>query len=241
MDMNLILWTGGMLFTLGIFATKVGLGLAYGGARRRVVVLTHVVYFALFTTTALICEPLVELIRPVLKSGPYIHILVAIILLVWGAHLLRNGHSTQHGGASVHSLALLIPCPVCFSAVVFSTWTALQITSMSPLLVGVGLGTSFILLASVLHASVRWRRQRADSRSSALALGWVMIAIGSYFLASMIVPGKIQKAKSVFETFNANNEQIGGAVDGTGVFVLLAGVAVLGYFLRRKETRYDQK
>lgn len=236
MDMSFTLWVGGMLFTLGVFATKVGLGLAYGGAKRRVVLLTHLVYFLLFVTAAVSCEPLVKTIKPILQSGPHIHALIAIVLLFWGIHLLRTGKTTRSQEVSAHSLALLIPCPVCFSAVVFSTWTALQITDMAPILVGAGLGISFVLMASILHLSVYWRRSESDPRASSVALGCVMLAIGGYFLASLVIPGQIHKARSVYATFNANNEQIGNEAGGTGVLILLLAVVIAGYVVRLKET-----
>lgn len=237
MDLNLLLWTGGMVFTLGIFATKVGLGLGYGGVRWRGALLTHIVYFGLFVVAALLCEPLMSVLRPILGAGPYLHSAAALILLGWGIHLLRGYHASHCSMSSAHALALLVPCPVCFSAVVFSTWTALEIVDMPPLLVGAGMGFVFAVMTSSLHLSVRWRSDSRDARSSSLALGFTMIAIGTYFLASLLIPARIEEAGRVYHTFAANNAEIGSGVSGGGVVVLLGVVAIAGYLMRGKANR----
>ncbi|MFP4027825.1 MAG: DUF2162 domain-containing protein [Candidatus Brocadiia bacterium] len=233
MDLSLSLWTGGMLFTLGIFATKVGLGLGFGGVRWRGTLLTHTVYIALFLIAALLSKPLTAALRPILQAGPYLHAMVALIMIGWGIHLFRGQHRIRDNSASSHSLLLLIPCPVCFSAVVLSTWTALEITGLPPLAVGVGLGLAFVLLSSVLHLSVKLRGNFERTRSSSVALALTMMAIGAYFLASLILPAKIEQARSAYRTFTANNARISSS-GGTGVVFLLFAVLLAGYLTRKK-------
>jgi predicted transporter len=240
MDLSLTLWIGGMMFTLGVFATKVGLGLGFGRVDWRGVLATHLGYVALFLLAAVLAEPLTAALRPVLRAGPYVHAGVALFMIGWGMHVLRGGHADHGGGTSAHSLILLLPCPVCFSAVVFSTWTALEITELPPLPVGLGLGVAFVFLSSVLHLSVWLRGRGGTDHSSRFALGLTMMAVGAYFLGSLVLPAKIQQARQIHGTFVANNAEIESAA-GWGVWALLAGVVILGYLARGKWSRADAK
>lgn len=122
MDLNIILWIGGMLFSLGIFALKVGLGLGYGKVGAKGVSFTLAGYLALFIAIALLSERLIGILEPLLRKGPYFHTLTGAGLIAWGLFAIRGSHhprrSTSEPGA-IHrgsSLLLLIPCPVCITA-----------------------------------------------------------------------------------------------------------------------------
>ena len=78
MELNIILWTGGMLFTLSIFAVKVGFGLGLGGMRWKGIFLILVSYLVLFIFVAMFSEQLMRLLEPVLRKGPYLHALMGL-------------------------------------------------------------------------------------------------------------------------------------------------------------------
>ncbi|MFZ6007886.1 MAG: DUF2162 domain-containing protein, partial [Nitrospirota bacterium] len=125
---------------------------------------------------------------------------------------------------------LLIPCPVCLTAMTFSTWSALNVIKLPSALVGLGLGIAFILLSLILIAFTRLNR----SEMPEIRLGLSMIGIGLYFIASLFLPAKIEEAKGVYQSFIAE----GGNIDinhSIGVFALLFAALVGGYLINKKQ------
>ena len=78
MDLNIILWIGGMLFSLGIFAVKVGFGLGFSRIKWKGVLMTLFLYLMLFVAIAVLSGQLIRLLEPVLRKGPYLHALMAM-------------------------------------------------------------------------------------------------------------------------------------------------------------------
>lgn len=253
-DLNIILWVGGMLFSLGIFAVKVGFGLGFGGIKRKGIFLTLSIYVVLFVVIAILSEQLIKILEPVLRKGPYLHALMAIGMIVWGIHLLREQNvikSTEHRAQNTDSnpplppfskgrlnsklitlhssLPLLIPCPVCLSAMAFSTWAALSVIKLPPVVVGIGLGVIFALLALAIVGLTRIKQ----TSSPGISLGLSMISIGLYFIFSLYLPAKIEEAKGVYQSFLTEGSSI-DMNNSIGVFALLFVALVIGYLTNKK-------
>lgn len=236
MDLNVILWIGGTLFTLGIFAVKVGFGLGYGRIGIKGVSLALTGYVVLFIMIALLSEKLMGMLAPLLSKGPYLHILMAAGLIAWGIYAVRGSHGlpqtcqTTAEGVLRPSLLLIFPCPVCLTAMTFSTWTALSVVKLPAALVGAGMGLSFAVLAIVFLAIARLGK----SESPEASLGLAMIAVGLYFFASLLLPAKIEAAKGMYGSFVDKS----GMVDHTntiGVLLFLFIAMLIGYFRKQKE------
>ena len=60
MDLNIVLWIGGMLFSLGIFAIKVGFGLGFTGMKWKGVFMTLFLYLMLFVAIAVLSGHLIK-------------------------------------------------------------------------------------------------------------------------------------------------------------------------------------
>lgn len=120
----------GLIFSLANFAVKSGAGLSYlfrktgGMAGRLRVIAGFVVGYGLVFGLAWLLVSRVELlahldtVMSVFKNGMTLHFLLATLLLVWGAGLLK-----KKPGGSENSrgwLALALPCPVCFSVILFT-------------------------------------------------------------------------------------------------------------------------
>jgi len=227
MDLNIILWIGGTIFSLGIFSVKVGSGLGYGQVGRKGVVLTLGLYLTLFELIALLADRLLKLLEPVLRGGPWLHGVMALGMILWGlAIIMRSGTSATPGS----SLALLIPCPVCLSAMTFSTWAALQALPLLPWGVGLVMGGMFSVMTLLIMALVRARSERTATPS----LGLAMITIGLYFIASLFLPGKVEQAKGMYGSFLKELQP--AATSGPGGMILLAllSIALLtGFFIRK--------
>ncbi len=242
MDLNIILWIGGMLFSLGIFAVKVGFGLGFSGMKWKGVLLTLSLYLMLFVVVAVLSGQLIKLLEPVLRKGPYLHALMAMAMIVWGIVLLRKQraeHRTQtqippyppflKGGLTLNSLLLLVPCPVCLTAMTFSTWAALNVIKLPAYIVGLGLGIVFVGLSLLFLGITRFK----SSMSPRISLGLSMMGIGIYFMASLVLPAKIEEARGMYQSFLTEGANI-DMNNSIGVFAILFVVFVIGYFANKK-------
>jgi predicted transporter len=236
MDLSIILWIGGTLFSLGVFAVKVGFGLGYGRIGTRGVCVTLVGYGAIFVLLAPLSGKLMGIVTPLLGRGPYIHLAMAAGMMAWGLYALlspraagptRDARPCAPRGSA---LLLVVPCPVCLAAMVFSTWAALSVIKLPAILVGAGLGICFAALVLLFLLIARSGR----SESPDAALGLAMIAIGFYYFASLRIPAKIEEARGVYASFADKGAAVVQA-DAVGVFLLLLVALLAGYFIRQRE------
>jgi predicted transporter len=232
MDLNIVLWIGGVLFSLGIFAVKVGFGLGFGRMRWKGVFLTLSLYIVLFVLIATLSEQLIKTLEPILKKGPYLHALMATGMIVWGVLLLRKHkrEASQPFNLSTSSLLLLIPCPVCLTAMAFSTWAALSVIKFPASLVGLGLGIVFVLLTLAVVGLTRFKQ----TSNPEISLGLGMIAIGLYFISSLFLPRKIEEAKAVYQSFIKEGMGI-DAGNMAGVIIILILAGLVGYLTNLKK------
>lgn len=259
-----------MLFSLGIFAVKVGFGIGFSVMKWKGVLLTLSLYLMLFVAIAVLSGHLIKLLEPVLRKGPYLHALMAIGMITWGILLLRRQNTgirsqeprvrrqnTEDRGqktedrrsglsnvkakiqknnselSTLNSLLLLIPCPVCLTAMTFSTWSALNVIKLPSALVGLGLGIVFILLSLGIYFSLKLISLNSSLITQKIGLGFSMIGIGLYFIASLFLPAKIEEAKGIYSSFLLER----GNVDlnnGIGVFALLFVSLIIGWFANKK-------
>jgi len=237
-DLSIVLWVGGTLFSLGVFAVKVGFGLGYGRFGTKGVCVTLVGYGALFVLLAPLSGKLVGIVTPLLGRGPYAHLLMAAGMMAWGLYALLSLHTagptreahpcTPRGSA----LLLIVPCPVCLAAMVFSTWAALNVIKLPAILVGAGMGSCFAALVLLFLFLARSGR----SESPDTALGLVMITIGLYYFASLRIPAKIEEARGVYASFADKGVTV-VQTDTVGVFLLLLVALLAGYFIRQRELK----
>jgi predicted transporter len=250
MDVNLVLWIGGMLFSLSVFVVKVGFGLGLGQVGWGGLVLTLSLYLGIFLLAAGFCENLIKILEPVVRQGPYVHIVMALGMIVWGLYLIRN-LAGPDSGCGVHSgsskpsaptasrtaqrpaLLLVLPCPVCLTAITFSTWAALQVIKLPAWLVGLGLGAIFIILSLLVYLCIKLFTLKSTRFNQRIGLGLSMIAIGLYFLTSLFLPAHIEAAKSIYQSFSAEG---GGMAlsDHIGVFLLLLAALLIGFLVTKR-------
>ena len=235
MKITIALWIGGTLFTLGVFAVKAGLGLAYGRVGAKGTALALAAYITLFIAMALLAEKLSGLLLPLLAKGPYLHIAMAAGMIAWGLFAIARPAGSHQacgkdGDVAVPALLLILPCPVCLAAMTFSTASALAVIKLPPALIGTGIGAAFASLAIF----VRLIAGAGRSEKTGASLGLVMIAIGVYFLASLFLPAKIEQAVSIYSSFTGG----GGGADinsSAGVLLILLASVGIGYFRKHKE------
>lgn len=250
MDLSIVLWMGGMLFSLGIFAVKVGFGLGFGGIKRKGIFLTLSMYIVLFVVIAILSEQLMKILEPVLRKGPYLHALMAIGMIAWGTYLLRNSecgirnynsrnrqfsfHGLQSSIRIPQSALLLIPCPVCLTAMTFSTWAALSVIKLPAPVVGLGLGIVFVVLSLFFYFSLKLITRNSSLFTQEIGLGLGMIVIGLYFISSLFLPRKIEEARAVYQSFLSEGMGI-DAGNMAGVIIILILAGLVGYLTNLKK------
>jgi len=184
----------GLVFSMGIFAIKSGAGLSYllqktGGMARRFRVLAgFVAGYALVFGLAWLVVSRVDLLAHLdkvmllFKNGMTLHFLLALLLLVWGVSLLKKdpeGRKKSRGW-----LLLALPCPVCFSVILFTgSFLHNLLPDVHGLFVWLFAGFSIVSLLSALGFTM------LGNDNAEHDLGLVMVLAALYFLVTiMVVP-----------------------------------------------------
>jgi predicted transporter len=229
---DLLLWTGGTLFTLGVFAAKAGIGWGLAPWRWRGGLAVALGYLLLFVLLAPILDRLNAPALLLLGHGPLLHSLLALFLFSWGLLILCVRPAPARPDRA--ALLLVIPCPVCLAAIAFSLIAARRATTLSAPLLGLLLGLVFITLAAgFAFTARRFAKANRDMPLRAI-LGLGMILIGVYFLAALVVPAKIRSAERIYATFAVEPGSTAN-LPFAPVFGLLLALALIGFLARRKE------
>ncbi|MDD2708410.1 MAG: DUF2162 domain-containing protein [Verrucomicrobiae bacterium] len=241
MELDVLFWIGGMIFSLGIFAVKTGLGFGFGGVTWRSMAMILPLYLILFVLLALASQTVLSRLTPVLQKGPWLHLSMAAGLIGWGVYLIWRDGGCRHCGkrketSSKSFLLLAIPCPVCLAAMAFSTAMALNAIPWHPAWVGVVVGGVFALLVLPTYFSVKFFARELPPAERELRLGLAMIFVGLYFIASLFLPGYIEQAKLAYGSF-AGEVSHAPRQDMWGVLGLLAACLFAGFFI----PQFDQK
>jgi len=185
----------GLLFSLGAFGVKTGIGLQYvfsrqvsRGGRLAVGLLAALAYLAVFSASAVLVRRVdllqyYKTISGFMASGMFIHLAMALLLGLWGIRLLkRRDHEKT---ASAGWLVLVVPCPVCMTAILFATgflvawFPEKQVASVGLMYLG------FMGLA--LAAGTITACSRHSACSPEKTLGAAMLLAAAFFLVSMAV------------------------------------------------------
>lgn len=190
---NLIL---GVLFSIGIFAVKSGLGIAYlvaGQEKRRAKIgvfsLFALAYGLVFAAVGLLLawiDPVRHLaaIQTWVQSGMIAHLSLALLLMVWGVMLLKS--SGRGRRKSKGWLLLALPCPVCATVIFLSAGFLCACFPDSPKSAVLALYLVFVLIHLVTLAVIsRYRKSRTMPSES--LLGGTMLLIALYFFVSVTV------------------------------------------------------
>ncbi|MFN3921444.1 MAG: DUF2162 domain-containing protein [Caldimicrobium sp.] len=226
MELSLLFWIIGTFFSLGIFSIKVGLGLAYGRVNLKGILATLCFYLILFIFIAYLAEKIFFLLYPLLEKGPYLHMIMALGMTLWGVFLLIKSDQRHR----LSPLPLLIPCPVCLTAMAFSVLSLREVLRVSPFIVGLFLGASFVSIATMLILYSKFRQGSFPK----LNLSFAMIILGFYYLLALHVPQKIEEAKAVYSTF-LQKEGFYIESQSLPIILLLIGTAIFGYILKTME------
>lgn len=225
-------WKGlllGILFSMGVFAVKTGIGLQYamsgerpGRMRLGVLAAFLALYGLLFAASALWLQradlpAYVQSAQDFLRWGLLLHLVVAVLMFSWGIALLK---SRQEGGSrTLGWLTLVVPCPVCAMVVVLSMGFLMAYfpdagVSSALFLFGGFVGLSLLSMLLVTGWS------RIFALSPERALGLAMMVLAAYFLLSILIMPHFAGLDEVFRLAAYSHRGHGGSS--------LAGWAIAG-------------
>jgi predicted transporter len=241
---NLIL---GVLFSIGIFAVKSGVGIAYivagqekTRAKAGAFLLFALTYGLVFVAAALVLtviDPVRHLaaIQSFVQSGMIVHGIMAGMLMAWGVLLLKRGGG--HGQKSKGWLLLAVPCPVCVTVIFFSAGFLITCFPDRPKSAVLALYLAFVLINLVTLGVIGLYRKKQAIPSESF-LGGAMLLIALYFILSVTV---MPQFADVDKIYRLALHQAGTASRGVlhrVPFAVLATMAFFGgYGFRLKQIR----
>jgi predicted transporter len=241
-------WAMGVVFTIAVFAGKAGL--VAGSARlgwRGLIALALLYGLAAFAMGVglSVVNPMdyFAVFQRFMAWGVGVHFLLSVGLIVWGWSTMRTA-TGQTKRRPVVGYLLMLPCPVCLSAMLLSCSIFVALTGADPIRVGTGMAFLFIavILSVALLAGHLMKRGR-DERRSELLLGFIMLLTGLYFAASIIIVPVYAKAKALFSIPGAAVGPQLSLRDASILFLIAGFVSGLGFLAhhRRKSLRYGNR
>jgi predicted transporter len=197
----------GVLFSIGIFAAKSGVGLSYvlggrkmAGAKAAVLLLFLLAYGVVFAGVAWGLSRMnllahLEGVQAFLRSGMIIHLGMAALMVIWGWVLLTRPVRT--GGSSRGWVLLAVPCPVCVAVILFSAGFLIACFPEAPGRVVAGLYLAFVLVSFLVLGGIFLLR-RGGGGSSESFLGGAMMLIAVYFIMSVTVMPQFADVEDVY-------------------------------------------
>ncbi|MCK5322493.1 MAG: hypothetical protein KAJ45_00055 [Desulfobulbaceae bacterium] len=217
----------GLFFSMGVFAVKSGAGLHYllnrqTGTVRRLGLLAAFTagYGLVFLAVALLLIRVnlldyLETMQAFLKSGMFLHLLLAGLLSLWGVSLLKKG-GTPHKKSRAW-LALVLPCPVCFSVILFAAAFLLSLYPENRIVFG--LLFACYLAVSLLTAIILFGLSKGRANPEA-DLGRVMLFVSFYFLLTIIMVPQFGDLDKIYRLSCSGQ----GGMEPEHLPVLLTGV-----------------
>ncbi|MBN1904200.1 MAG: DUF2162 domain-containing protein [Deltaproteobacteria bacterium] len=187
----------GILFSIGIFAIKSGAGMAYlfsgrKGLKGNIIgfLLFSLTYAIIFTATLFLIkkiDPVTHLVKiqAFIKSGMLIHIIMALLMMIWGILLLRHKNETGHHN-SRGWLLLAVPCPVCITVIIISTTFLITLNPDRPYIMTLLIYLSFIMINFLTLLTISIYRKYQEVKPEYF-LGTIMLLIAAYFIISVTV------------------------------------------------------
>lgn len=186
----------GILFSIGIFAIKSGVGLSYFFQRKMklkkklaALLLYAGGYLFIFLGVFHILKHLnflqyFEIIRNMMESGMLIHVIMATFMAVYGFMLLKR--PPNQSPAMSGWLILVLPCPVCLTAILFSVAFLLAYFPEAGKTAVLTTYAGFLLINFL--TVILMNAWSVGSRSTPeTILGAAMLMISVYFLLSVVI------------------------------------------------------
>jgi len=238
----------GILFSVGIFSIKAGVGLHYRLGRDLSMVLEkrpgvvlwtglgfaalYAILFAIVGAGVAHMEIKADLakIKLLLESGMVIHFVLAALMLIWGFVLLKSGKKTRP--MSSGWIALVFPCPLCMTVIGISTAFILAVFPGSGAWAIVLFYLAFLAL-SFLTAALMEKFRKSFKKSPEYMLGYAMTTISAYFLLSILIMPQFSGIDEIYR-LTANSGTDNETAKSVVMLPIAAGISAsffaAGYF-----------
>jgi predicted transporter len=235
------------LFSIGIFAVKSGVGMAYlvaGQEKKRAKAGVFLLFALTYGLVFVAADILLNTIDPVrhlaaiqsfIRSGMVVHLLLAGLLTVWGILLLKGGRG--HQKKSKGWLLLVVPCPVCGTVILFSAGFLFALFPEAPTSAVLVLYLAFVSINLITMGLIGlYQNRRAGPAAS--FLGGAMLLMALYFIVSMTVMPQFADVEKIYRLALYQGQAPAQKVAHLLPFSLLAGTAfACGYGFKSKKMR----
>ncbi|WP_459903612.1 DUF2162 domain-containing protein, partial [Desulfosarcina cetonica] len=238
----------GVLFSIGVFAVKSGVGVAYGvwhQKRKRDTALGLVLFalgYALIFGAAAVILPRLDLARHLsvvqtwVQHGMLVHLIMAALMMGWGVVLLRHSASPT-SSRSRGWLMLVLPCPLCLTVILLSYAFLIACFPDHPIGLAALLFFAFVLISLVTTVAVR-RYGQISGMPPDLFLGGVMLLMSLYFIVSVTVMPHFADLDKVYRMARYDAGQPSREIFQAVVLaVCIAGAFASGFFSTIRKTR----
>ncbi|MDI9609697.1 MAG: DUF2162 family putative transporter [Archaeoglobales archaeon] len=173
----------GIVASSAIVALKAGIGCRYSSLGRRAIYFLALFYLSLAIALVFLLENIMSSLSGFLNYTIAFHLIVASLLFLAGYMTIKKA-SCGIDLSSKTSLAIAVPCPVCFAAIFISCYFALQILEIPRLAIGAIVGAIIALGILILSLEKKENPER---------LGKIMLLLGVYyFFAMLLIPAVIE-------------------------------------------------
>jgi len=240
----------GITFTIGVFALKSGVGLHYFLIKRKEVktklfflMLFSLVYFLIFALSFYILQEIdivqyFDRVQDFLKSGMFIHILMAGGLVIWAIALLSRRDRVEK--RSFGWVALVVPCPLCITVIFFSMAFLLSFFPHSGHMAVVAAYAGFMAIVIVTIVTMTlWENISGSAPES--NLGAAMLIIAAYFLLSVIIMPQFGDIDRIYRLAAYQGEkEIMNTRDILMLYSIMASLFATGFTAMRRKIRREK-
>ncbi len=235
----------GLIFGLGIFAVKSGIGLGYllttikGRRRQGVAGSLHVIaYLLVFFLCGVVLTRISLLnyfpqLQQLFAAGMTLHLISAVLLGGWGIFLLLRQRGKEHGGQQRGWLLLSLPCPVCASVILLESAFILNLFPDQALLAMSALAGGFAVVQLVSAGLLFWHCAPRQGSLDQI-MGGLMCLLASYFIAALCIVPQFAQIERIFRLSKAGVQ----VAETTTLTQFIFGIVIIiaaGYLYKRRQ------